>query len=76
MYADTGSQGTVLFTVHNNGPQSKRIKLALEFEDDVTWSAELPTNEVELKAYTSAEVPLEYRVPSEGTEWTCYVHDQ
>lgn len=73
VYADAGSGGTVLFTVHNNGPQSKRIKLALEFDDKGNWSAELPTGEVELKAYASAQVPLEYRVPTKGTEWTCYV---
>ncbi len=73
VYADAGSEGTVNFAVHNNGPVSKRVKLSLEFDDDAAWSAKLPTTEVELMANSSAQIPLKYRVPSKGTEWKCYV---
>ena len=73
IYADVGSEGTVNFTVHNNSPGPKRVKLSLEFDDDAVWSATLSRTEVELKANSSVQVPLEYRVPSKGTEWKCYV---
>jgi hypothetical protein len=73
VYADAASEGTVSFTVHNNNAALKRVKLRLEFDDDAVWSAKLPKTEVELKANSSAQVPLEYRVLSKGTEWKCYV---
>jgi hypothetical protein len=73
VYADAGSAGTVNFAVHNNSQTTKRVKLSLEFDDNAAWSAKLPTTEVELKANSSAQVLLEYSVPSKGTEWKCYV---
>jgi len=73
VYANAGSAGTVNFTVHNNSPAPKRVKLSLEFDGDAAWSARLPKTEVELKANASALVPLEYRVPPKGDEWKCYV---
>ena len=73
VYADAASAGTVNFTVRNNSSATKRVKLSLEFDGDATWSAELPRTEIELKANSSAQVPLEYKVPSKGTEWKCYI---
>ena len=73
IYAETGSEGAVNFTVHNNSPMPKRVKLSLEFDDDALWPATLAKSEVELEANSSVQVPLEYRMPSKGTEWKCYV---
>ncbi|MBL7185490.1 MAG: hypothetical protein ISS70_04135 [Phycisphaerae bacterium] len=73
VYADAASAGRVNFALHNNSPAPKRVKLSLEFDGDAAWPAELPNTEVELKANSSAQVPLEYRVPSKGDEWKCYV---
>ena len=73
VYADAGSEGTVAFAVHNNGPASKRVRLSLEFEGDSVWPVELPKTEVELKANSSVQVPVKYRIPSKGAEWKCYV---
>ena len=73
VYADVASAGTVNFTVHNNSPATKRVKLSLEFDGDAAWSAELPKTEIELEANSSAQVPLAYKVPSKGAEWKCYV---
>ena len=73
VYADAGSEGTVSFTVRNNSSESKRVRLSLEFDDGAVWPAKLPKTEVELKANSSAQVPLAYRVPSKGAEWKCYV---
>ena len=73
VYADAGSEGSVNFTVHNNSAASKRIRLSLEFENDAIWSARLSKAEVELKANSSAQIPLEYRAPSKGTQLKCYV---
>ena len=73
VYADAGSEGTLGFVLHNNGPAPKRVKLSLEFDQDAVWSAELPQTEVELKANSSAQVSLDYQVPARGTEWKCYV---
>lgn len=73
IYADVGSRGKVNFTVHNNSSGPKRVKLSLEFDEDVVRPATLLRNEVELKANSSVQVALEYRVPSKGTEWKCYV---
>ncbi|MHC4507751.1 MAG: COG1470 family protein [Planctomycetota bacterium] len=73
IYADPASEGTVNFVVHNNSLAPKQVKLSLEFDEDAVWPAVLPQTEVELKANSSATVPLEYRVPSNGTEWKCYV---
>ncbi|MHC4581330.1 MAG: hypothetical protein ACYS14_07720, partial [Planctomycetota bacterium] len=73
VYADAASAGVVDFAVHNNSPSPKRVRLSLEFDDGAAWPAALPRSEVELGAYSSAQVPLEYRVPSKGDEWKCYV---
>jgi len=73
IYADAGSEGVVNFTVHNNSSVSKRVRLSLEFDDDAEWPVTLPKTEIEIKANASMQVPLEYRMPSKGTEWTCYV---
>ena len=73
IYAENGKEETVNFAVHNNSPMSKRVKLSLEFDDNAVWPATLPSTEVELKANSSVKVPLEYIVPSKGTEWKCYV---
>ncbi|MHC4170424.1 MAG: COG1470 family protein, partial [Planctomycetota bacterium] len=73
VYADAGGAGTVKFTVHNNSPASKRVRLSLEFDDDAVWSAKLPATEVVLKANSSTQIPIEYRVPSKGARWKCYV---
>ncbi|UCF16336.1 MAG: hypothetical protein JSW59_02540, partial [Phycisphaerales bacterium] len=73
VYAEAGSDGAVNFTLHNNSAASKRIRLSLEFEDDATWSVRLPKTEVELKANSSVLIPLEYKMPSKGAEWKCYV---
>ena len=73
VYGDLGSAGTVNFTVHNNSPISKRVRLSLEFDDNAVWSAELLKTEIILEASSSAQVPLRYRVPSKGTQWKCYV---
>jgi hypothetical protein len=73
VYDDLGSEGAVNFTVHNNSSISKRVRLSLEFDDNAVWSAELLKTEVILKANSSAQVPLAYRVPSKGTQWKCYV---
>ncbi|UCG47436.1 MAG: BNR-4 repeat-containing protein [Phycisphaerales bacterium] len=72
VYADTGAEGTINFTLHNNGSTSKRVGLSLEFEENAAWSAELPKTEVELAPDSSAQVPLSYKVPSDGAEWKCY----
>ena len=71
VYADAGSEGIVSFTVHNNSPESKRVRLSLEFDDGAVWPAELSKNEVELKGKSSAQVPLTYAMPSQGAEWKC-----
>ena len=73
VYADAGSEGTVSFTVHNNSSESKRVRLSLEFDNNAVWSADLKKTEVELKAKSSVQIPLAYEVPSQGTEWKCYV---
>ena len=73
IYAETGSKGSVNFEVHNNSPMPKRVKLSLEFDDDAVWLATLAKSEVELKANSSVQVPLQYKMPSKGTEWKCYV---
>lgn len=73
VYADIGSEGTVSFTVHNNSPEPKRVKLSLEFDGGADWPVELSKNEVELKGNSSGQVPLTYTVPSQGSEWKCYV---
>ncbi|MHC4228669.1 MAG: COG1470 family protein [Planctomycetota bacterium] len=73
VYADVGSEGTISFEVHNNNPASKRVRLSIEFDNDAVWPAKLAKTEVELKANSSVQIPLEYRVPSKGTEWKCYV---
>ena len=72
IYADVGSEGTVNFNVHNNSPEAKRVRLSLEFDNNAVWSAKLTKTEVELKAKSSVEIPLIYRVPPQGTEWKCY----
>jgi len=73
IYAGAASEGKVNFTVHNNSPEAKRVKLSLEFDADGAWPATLPRTEVEISASSSLQIPLEYKVPSEGTEWKCYV---
>jgi len=73
VYADAGDEGTVKFTVHNNSLASKRVRLSLEFDGDAVWPARLPTTEVELGANSTAQIPLEYKVPSKGAQWKCYV---
>ena len=73
IYDDLGSAGVVNFTVHNNSPISKRVRLSLEYDDNAVWSAELPTTEIIIEANSSAKVPLAYKVPSKGTHWKCYV---
>jgi len=73
VYADDAGKGTIIFTVHNNSLVSKRVKLSLEFDNDVVWSAELPKTEIELKGNSYEQVPLRYIVPSKGTEWKCYI---
>jgi hypothetical protein len=73
VYADAGCEGAVKFTVHNNSPASKRVRLSLEFDEEATWSAKLPKTDVELKANSSMQMPIEYKVPSKGVEWKCYV---
>jgi len=73
IYADAGSDGTIGFTVHNNSPESKRVRLSLEFDDGAVWPGELSKTEVELAANSSVQVPLTYSVPLQGAEWKCYV---
>ncbi|MHC4702423.1 MAG: BNR-4 repeat-containing protein [Planctomycetota bacterium] len=73
VYADAGGAGAVTFTVHNNSPASKRVRLSLEYDDDAAWPARLPKAEVVLKPNSSEHIPLEYRVPSKGTTWKCYI---
>jgi hypothetical protein len=72
VYADANSEGTVNFAVHNNSATPKQAKLTLEFDDDA-WPAKLTKTNVELKAHSSVQVPLTYRVPKKGTEWKCTI---
>jgi hypothetical protein len=73
IYAEAGSRGRINFDLHNNGPSTKQIRLSLAFDPDAAWSAELPKPEIELKAYSSTQIPLEYKVSEQGEEWTCYL---
>jgi putative BNR repeat neuraminidase len=73
VYAEAGREGTVSFTVHNNSPESKRVRLSLEYDNNAVWSAELLKTQIELEANSSVQIPLAYRVPSQGTKWKCYV---
>jgi hypothetical protein len=73
VHAEAGGDGTVRFTVHNNSPSSKRVRLSLEFDDDAVWPAKLPTTEIELSANSSEQIPVQYKVPSKGSQWKCYV---
>jgi hypothetical protein len=73
VYADAEGQGLVNFTVHNNSAASKRIRLSLEFDEESTWAAELSKTQVELKANSTEQIPIEYKAPSKGGEWKCYV---
>ncbi len=73
VYAEGDGEGTAEFTVHNNATATKRIRLSLEFDADAVWSANLPTTEVELRPGSSAQIPLQYKVPSKGSQWKCYV---
>ncbi len=73
VYASDASEGTVLFDVHNNSASSKRVNLALEFDDDAMWPVQLMKTDMELKAYSSGQVPVTYRMPAQGSEWTCRV---
>ncbi len=73
VYANADSEGTVNFTVHNNSATPKRVKLTLEFDEGTARSAKLTKTDVQLKAYSSAQIPLTYRVPRKGTEWKCAI---
>ncbi len=73
VYAQDAGVGTIEFSVHNNSPTRQKVRLSLEFDDEAVWSARLPQTEIELKAHTSVQVPLQYEVPSDGSRWTCHV---
>ena len=73
VYNNAGSEGLVNFTLHNNSSKAKRVRLSLEFDDDAVWSARLPNTEIELKAYSTGRVPVEYTMPFMGDEWKCYI---
>jgi len=73
VYAATGTEDTVTFTVHNNSVEPKRVALALEFDKGAKWSAELPITEVVLDAHASEPVSLSFKVPANGDEWKCYI---
>jgi hypothetical protein len=71
VYAGQNTEGTVGFTLHNNGPQPKKIALSLEFDRGARWPARLSAGEISLAPGASAPVKLAYTVPRNGTEWTC-----
>ncbi len=73
VYAAAGSAGVVNLTLHNNSTESKRIRLLLEFGEDAAWPARLLKMEVQLKANSYEQIPIEYKTPSKGDEWKCYV---
>jgi hypothetical protein len=73
VFARAGDRGTVDFAVHNNSAKSKRVRLSLEFDEEAAWPVALSETEVELGAYTAGPVAVAYRVPPEGSEWTCYI---
>lgn len=73
LYTEAGDKGTVNFRVHNNSASPKRVNLTLAFDEGAVWPAKLLQTEIELKAYASVQVPLEYQVAEQGAEWRCYV---
>ncbi len=73
VYSNKSSEGSINFTLHNNSAKAKRVRLSLEFDEKETWPARLSKNEVELKAYSTERIAVEYTVPSKGDEWDCYI---
>jgi len=73
VYADDGGKGAVNFTLHNNATSPKRVRLSLDFDEDGAWPAKLPTAEVELAPNSTAHVPVQYKLPSKGSQWNCCV---
>ncbi|MHB9028032.1 MAG: BNR-4 repeat-containing protein [Candidatus Latescibacterota bacterium] len=73
VYAGANTEGSVEFTLHNNGPKPKRIALSLEFDRDARWSARLSATEITLDAGASQPVKLAYTVPKDGKEWSCFL---
>ncbi len=73
VYCNANNEGSVNFTLHNNSATAKRVRLSLEFDEEEAWSARLSNTEVELKAYSTERIAVEYTVPPKGNEWKCYV---
>ncbi len=72
VYAEAGAEGVVEFRVHNNSAESKRVRLALEFDKGAVWDAALSQTRVELAGGRWTPVVLRYKAPSQGMH-TCYV---
>ncbi|MBN2449427.1 MAG: BNR-4 repeat-containing protein [Lentisphaeria bacterium] len=67
-----GSEGSAVFTVHNNATRERTVDLALEF-DGAAWEAALSAPYVTLPPREDVAVTLRYRVPDAGTAWNCRI---
>jgi hypothetical protein len=72
VYAEADARSAVTFSLHNNGPEVKRISLALEF-DGAPWPAKLSANNVSLAPGESSDVTLTCEASPTGGERRCYV---
>jgi len=73
VYGNAGEEGELTFQVHNNGLEETAVLLDVEFDEGQAWPAELSAEKVVLPPGRTAEIALNYRVPLEGEQWTCYV---
>lgn len=73
VYGKAGEDGVVNFHVYNNASTPKRVTLNVEYADVHPWQVELSTQEVTLRPGDTVPVAVNYRVPTTGDAWTCYL---
>ncbi len=67
-----GASGTISYTIHNNAPVQRTIKLSLEYPGE-KWPVRLSKKELTLAAGASAPVEVAYELPRSDQAWECYV---
>ncbi len=72
LYGQPGAAAQAVFSVQNNAPQARTVRLAVEFSD-AAWPVQLSAETLSLKANQAAEVRLDYTVPAEGQSRICHV---
>lgn len=72
VYASPGERRETAFEVHNNGPRTRTIQLALEFPG-TAWPVELSADQVTLRGKQSARVLLRHTADEQGQTRICYL---